>query len=416
MGSKTGQSFIVEKHLLLGGEAEVIRTATSGKIYQFRMWVSKEKTYVRKSLRTNDLHIALELAKKEFYHTIGIIESGKKVKDITVGELCKEFIEDKKVDVSMRYITKDRVSAISSYLKNFILFIGKNTSVGSLHTQSCYDYAEWRKKHSASVKDDTIKNEKVTINSFIKYAKKKKYCDFDKFDFRKTGVSQKHTSRRGAFNDDEYKKIILFLRSWTAKKNNTDDKVRLKRMMIRDMFFAATNTYLRIGELKNLTWKDILGYENIIDNIGHHITLVTLRVRGETSKVRKERVITTRGGNFFRRWYRHTRFKDENDFVFCGDKGSNRLSGDILYESWEEVMNGVGIKYKESNITWYSCRHYGITARLKAGANVFNLAKIAGSSVLQIENFYGHFDQAMSRETSMMNYKSSNKVKTYRDD
>ena len=171
MGSKTGQSFIVEKHLLLGGEAEVIRTATSGKIYQFRMWVSKEKTYVRKSLRTNDLHIALELAKKEFYHTIGIIESGKKVKDITVEELCKEFIEDKKVDVSMRYITKDRVSAISSYLKNFILFIGKNTSVGSLHTQSCYDYAEWRKKHSANVKDDTIKNEKVTINSFIKYAK-----------------------------------------------------------------------------------------------------------------------------------------------------------------------------------------------------------------------------------------------------
>jgi hypothetical protein len=79
-------------------------------------------------------------------------------------------------------------------------------------------------------------------------------------------------------------------------------------------------------------------------------------------------------------------------------------------------MNGVGIKYKERNITWYSCRHYGITARLKAGANVFNLAKIAGSSVLQIENFYGHFDQAMSRETSMMNYKSSNKVKTYRDD
>ena len=414
MKSNTSETFIVERHYIADKEAEVIRTRTSGKVYHFRMWVAKEKCYVRKSLRTKDLHIALELAKKEFYKTIGIIESGKTVKDITVGDLVKKFLEDKEKDCSLGYITKKRVITIRSYLKNFVNFIGNNTSVGSLNSQSCYDYAEWRKNLNNRASDDTIKNEKVSITSLIKYAYKHKYSTLGSFDFRKVGSSKGNTSR-GTFTDEEYKQIILFLRSWTAKKNNNDDKIRLRRMMFRDMFFTATNTYLRLGELLNLKWNDILGYENIIDNIGHHHTLSTIRVRIETSKVRKERIITTRGGNFLRRWYKHTNSNKDDDFIFIRKDGKGKVSYADLYSAWYEIMEGSNIKHKEKKISWYSCRHYGITARLKAGANLFNLAKIAGTSIEQIEIFYGKWDQTMSRETSMLNYRSNNKIENYRD-
>jgi len=416
MNSKQSHSFITERHFILDKEAEVIKTRLSGEVYQFRMWVSNEKTYVRKSLKTKDLHIALELGKKEAYKTIGIIQSGKRVKDITTSELCIKFIQDKEIDVSLGYITKSRLKSIRSYLKNFIMFIGKNTSVGSLSNQSCYNYAEWRKNKETKVSDDTIKNEKVCMNTLIKYANKHKYVSFDTFDYRKVGSSQKHIGSRDTFTDNEYNDIIIFLRKWVAKKYNTNDKVRIRRMMIRDMFFTATNTYLRLGELVNLRWKDILGYENIQDNIGHHQTLVTIRVREETSKVRKERIITTRGGNFIRRWYKHTIHKDDNDYIFCNEEGSNHINSKEIYSSWKEIMKGVGINHKERNITWYSCRHYGITAKLKSGANIFNLSKIAGTSVKQIEVHYGHFDQSMSRETSLLNYKSSYNVNTYRED
>jgi len=241
-------------------------------------------------------------------------------------------------------------------------------------------FAEWRRKKKGGAKDATIKNEKATINAMMKYAHKKSFTDFDVFDFRKVGKEQSALERRDTFDDDEYEQIRTFLRSWVAKKNNKDSKIRIRRMMIRDMFFAASNTLLRIGELVNLRWSDILEYEESRDNIGHRITLVTIRVRSQTSKVRKERIITVRGGEYFRRWHKASK-------------------------NTKAIMDGSGIIRSEKNLTWYSCRHYGITQRLKAGANVFNLAKIAGTSVAQIEIHYGHFDQSMSRATSLLNYR-----------
>ncbi len=181
----------------------------------------------------------------------------------------------------------------------------------------------------------------------------------------------------------------------------------MRRMMIRDMFFAASNTLLRIGELVNLRWSDILEYEESRDNIGHRITLVTIRVRSQTSKVRKERIITVRGGEYFRRWHRVSKNTKTDDFIFTNQEGNDRILKREIYEYWKEIMDGSGISRSEKNITWYSCRHYGITQRLKAGANVFNLAKIAGTSVAQIEIHYGHFDQSMSRATSLLNYRYS---------
>ena len=216
MKSNTNETFIVERHYIADKEAEIIRTKTSGSVYQFRMWVAKEKVYVRKSLRTKDLHIAIEKGKKEFYKTIGIIESGKTVKDISVGELVSKFLEDKEKDCSLGYITKKRVITLRSYLKNFIKFIGNNTSVGSINNQSCYDYAEWRKNLNSRASDDTIKNEKVSIISLIKYAYKHKYSTLDTLEFRKVGTSNGNVSR-GTFTDDEYKKVVDCLES-KAKK------------------------------------------------------------------------------------------------------------------------------------------------------------------------------------------------------
>lgn len=401
-------SFITERHKVLGlKEAEVLRTRASGDVYQFRMWVSKERKYVRQSLKTDDLQIALQLAKTKALKTIGVIESGKRVFGVNVEELIELFLGEKQKDVENRYITKGRWLIIRTYLKHFASFIGQTTSVGSLDNQSCYDYAEWRRKQKGGAKDVTIKNEKATINAMMKYAHKKGFTDFDVFDFRKVGKEQSALERRDTFDDDEYEQIRTFLRSWVAKKNNKDSKIRIRRMMIRDMFFAASNTLLRIGELVNLRWSDILEYEESRDNIGHRITLVTIRVRSQTSKVRKERIITVRGGEYFRRWHKASKNTKADDFIFINEEGNDRILKREIYEYWKEIMDGAGINHREKNITWYSCRHYGITQRLKAGANVFNLAKIAGTSVAQIEIHYGHFDQSMSRATSLLNYRYS---------
>ena len=171
--------------------------------------------------------------------------------------------------------------------------------------------------------------------------------------------------------------------------------------MIRDCVLIASNTMLRVGELWQLTWGDVQGYEEHDNEIGQKITLVTLKVRAETAKTRKSRLITVRGGEYFKRLYERTSFKGKSDFVFCGETGSKPLRKHDFYAAWSDLMQGIGIDYKERNLTWYSLRHFGITCRLRAGASVFDIAKIAGNSVGDIEQHYGHFDQAMAKAVAL---------------
>jgi len=113
---------------------------------------------------------------------------------------------------------------------------------------------------------------------------------------------------------------------------------------------------MRIGEILQLTWSDIEGYENLITDTGRTVSLVRIRVRAETSKVGKTRLITVRGGEYFRRQEASRReVISEDDLIFSLD--GKRLSRKILYGMWEELMRGIGLDHKARNVTWYSLRH-----------------------------------------------------------
>ena len=54
-------------------------TPYSGGKYYFRMWVSAEGKYYKKSLRTTDKNLAVELAEQEILGIITKVNSGYKV-------------------------------------------------------------------------------------------------------------------------------------------------------------------------------------------------------------------------------------------------------------------------------------------------------------------------------------------------
>jgi integrase len=190
------------------------------------------------------------------------------------------------------------------------------------------------------------------------------------------------------------------MRKWIAGKD-INEIVLKERLMIRDMILCAANTMLRVGELWALKWGDILGYETHNEESGKKLLLVRIRVRAETSKVRKSRDITVLGGEYFKRLYERSSFKETHHLVFHAGDGKTEFSKRKIYAYWEELMKGIGVSYVERNITWYSLRHFGITCRLAAGASVFDVAKVAGSSSSNIDNHYGHFSQEMSRSMSL---------------
>lgn len=406
---RSGSPFVTEDHDILGGKAKVVRTKGSGQVYQLRMWIPGEGKYYRKTLATKDLMTALQRGEEEVFKVLGEIHSGKKIFGITLGQLVELYLDWRmKEDVATGNITKGRWTTVKYQLVHLLKYKGADTKLSDLDKQSCYNYAEYRRLKNPEVKGVTLRNEEATINHMMKFAFREKYnTHFETFEFRKTTLRNQEIDRRDTFTPEEYDKLVYVMRSWASKKSAQNVGDLNDRLLVRDCILIASNTMLRVGELWQLKWADILGYEEIRDETEKPVTLVTIKVRPETAKTRKTRTITVRGGEYLKRLHQRTKFKGKDEFVFCGKTGSQRFPRNKFYAAWEQLMRLVGLDYKARNLTWYSTRHFGITCRLRAGANVFDLAKIAGTGVTFIQNHYGHFDQAMSRAVALKNFSFS---------
>jgi hypothetical protein len=69
-------------------------------------------------------------------------------------------------------------------------------------------------------------------------------------------------------------------------------------------------------------------------------------------------------------------------------------------------MTGIGItNYKERKLTWYSCRHYGITQRVISNVDLIDISQMAGTSVKHIEMTYLKYRKEQSRTAALKSYK-----------
>lgn len=399
---KSKSSFIIEQHDVLGGKGKVIRTAQSGSMYQLRVWIEGEKQYLRETLKTKDLQTAIFRAETRIFQIYSDVATGKKMFGITLKDAVKQYIDLRKSEVEIGRITAGRLLTINSHLKHLLSYKGADTKLSDLDRKSCFEYMLWRKQKQSDVKDVTVKNEQSTLNHFSKEMHRSGYSHFEGFEFRKFKADEE---ARDTFTLAEYDDLVSFLRKWATKKAVSDNEKLLQvRLLIKDCILIGSNTMLRVGELWQLKWGDVQGYESHKDSLDQQVILVRLHVRKETAKNRKSRLITTRGGDYFKRLYKRSKFKNEDDYVFCGETGSERLSKKIFYDAWKELMDGINLDYKKRNVTWYSLRHFGITCRLRAGASVFDVSKVAGTGIAYIEAHYGHFDQEMSRSMSLRNF------------
>ena len=390
---------------ILGGKALIFRVKASGDIWQFRMWIAEEKKYLRKTLQTTDTETAIKRAETKYLEIYSDVKTGKKIFGITVSELIFAYIAWRSKDVDGGKITSGRLLTIQSQLRNLVRYKSKETKISGLDRSSLYDYAQWRRTDKSKTQDVTIRNEQVTFNHMIAYAYRNGLAHFDKFDFQSINI--KDIVTRDIFSLNEYDDLVKYLRVWVSSKQKISVAERLHRLLIRDCILIASNTMLRVGELWQLRWKDIEKYEELSDESGRKVTIVTLNVRSEIAKTRRSRKVTTRGGEYHQRLHSRAEHKSKNDFIFCGKSGDVRLPKMMFYDAWADLMRGIGIDYKERNLTWYSLRHFGITCRLKAGASIFDISKIAGTGVTNIEQRYGHFDQSMARSVALKNFSFS---------
>lgn len=398
-------SFTSEEHDILGGKAKILRVRQSGDVWQFRMWIQEEGKYIRKSLRTRDFESAVERAEKIVFDTLGDIKSGRKIFGITLGELVDAYVQYRQIDVENGDITAGRLVTIKSQLKHFIAFKSAELKLAELERNSYYEYAAWRKRTNETVRNVTLRNEEATINHMMDFAYREGLGHISKLTFRKLNVDMKEeVKRRGIFSLQEYEDLYRFMRIYSSKKKCKDEEQHLERLLVRDCVLIASNTMLRVGELWNLKWGDIDSISNDKDDSGKAVRLVTLNVRAEISKTGRGRQVVSRGGEYFERIKARSKNTNNSDYVFCSVNGNSRFNKQKWYLHWKEMMNGIGLDYKSRNITWYSLRHFGITCRLRANVSVFDISKMAGTGIENIQNHYGHIDTEMLKRAALKNF------------
>jgi len=277
---KYPKRYKTEEFTLFEGDVLIYRVNASGDVWQFSTWISQEKKYFRKSLRTKDRELAQERARELFYEIQGKIRIGDKLFDITIREVADRFLEEQQKRVRVGDtgggkigITEGRFSTIRTQLnRHLVPFLGEKTKLQDIDgNQFRNSYTQWRKKRSPNVTDVTIINERATIGSVFRFA-------FDKQWIRQNQLPRweemkKNARSRDALELDEWREVYTYLRTWT--KNDTEDHIIFQKDMVREFILILANTGLRFGELRHLRWGNVRLFtekdENGRDEVKSHI-------------------------------------------------------------------------------------------------------------------------------------------------
>ena len=176
---KYPKRYKTEEFTLFEGDVLIYRVNASGDVWQFSTWISQEKKYFRKSLRTKDRELAQERARELFYEIQGKIRIGEKLFDITIREVVDQFLEEQKKRVRVGDtgggkigITEGRFSTIRTQLnRHLVPFLREKTKLQDIDgNQFRNSYTQWRKRRNPNVTDVTIINERATIGSVFRFA------------------------------------------------------------------------------------------------------------------------------------------------------------------------------------------------------------------------------------------------------
>jgi integrase len=390
---------------LFGDKGEIYRMSRSGDVYQCRIWVQDEKKYVRKSLKTSDRATARIRGEKLILQTLSDVASGRKLFGISLGELVDLYLEYRRADIKSGAITEGRFTTIQSQCRALLRTKPRSTKIAELDENSFYEWRQMRLNDNPSITIVTIRNETATIGQIFDFAYRNGYSHFPKMYFRPIKISRGDIGRRDTFTIEEYDKMVLFLRSYVSKKHCPDEEERTERKKVRDFIYTLSNTLLRTGELRQLRWKDVLGYEDRIDDTGQKICLVKIYIRKEITKVRRARTIVVRGGEYIQRLKSYSAFTEPTDLLFTNKTGTHPLGTRELYKHWDVVMKNIGIgEHSERKLSYYSLRHFGITMRMKSGVPIADVASVAGTSVAHIETHYRHIDDDVMIDSALRNF------------
>ena len=212
------------------------------------------------------------------------------------------------------------------------------------------------------------------------------------------------TVRRQTLTNEEYDGLIKTMRKLCSEKHSRNESELTWRKLTQMFVLVATNSGLRVGEQKQLRWKDVQ-IEMHKDKEGKTVKLARIIVRAATSKVRKGRTLLCRNGQYFERIEETFGKRSAEDLIFSLD-GKRIVNLQKLNKYFRGMLEAAEIKdVVERGIVLYSLRHFMITQRIMAGLGYRAIADMCGTSVTMIEKTYWHLNDEIRLTSALADYR-----------
>jgi integrase len=369
------------------------RVFKDGAIYLFRRadyknptWVCRIKVpdtkgYVVRSTGRADEHEAFAFASDLYNKTLVRVAGGQDLNPKKVTAAIREFVDHITLAEKKRRTTKTR----SQFLTKSIAFFG-SMALKDLNTAALAQFNDWMRQNSrrGDIAQSTVKRYSTDLKIFLNWCHERDYIDSVPR-FPKVTFSQ---NRRPHFDEKDWTKLTRNLREFVK---TPIPKVERDRKMLRDYVLILANTGVRVGEARNLRWRDLKEIPNPQDS--SKLPDIAFEVRGKTGR----REVVAGHANvrdYFRRLLELRsqelgRKPTNDDYVFCNRDGSPIGS---LKKSFQSLLRFCDLEKDEhgQTRTIYSLRHTYATFRLQQGVHQFILAKNMGTSVAMLEKYYGH--------------------------
>jgi integrase len=359
---------------------------------------------IRKSLDTADSAEAERRAAKMWHEAVYRHEQGLKALKTTFRSVAEEFIAHIQQLSDAGEKRQDRGSRTRSIVRRYFIEFFGDKPIDAITDADCNRYLEWRKtywttgpgtqvefleyerngrklrrpvtdlKRGSSL--STQRSEAVVLRQLFRQAIRWGYIG--KGQAPEIKLAKAQPSPRPSFTLNEMH-ALLKLSGRRAYDPKVNEKVRRDRQWLHNYVQLAAMTGMRPTELRNLTWADVLDYEE-----GRNKRYVDRDIRIRARGKAKHRVFIPliEAVAVFDALRNLHGSPKPSDPVFLGKKLNKSLNA--LLDAAGLATDHRGIK-RDS----YSFRHFYISEQLRAGVDVFALARNCGTSPDMIDKHYG---------------------------
>jgi integrase len=391
-----------------------------GEYWQFRMWLPGERKYARFSLKTRSKSTAVDKAKQRYHELVAQQLQGKTYFSKSTRQGVDDYLAQRHKDVEAKIIVLGRYGTIKTHLGHWLDFIGRDAKLKELERTDCenYFFERTKTKRNIAISQTTVLNEQSTINAMMSWLYKNRETYIEAFDFKKLPRIDRgdEAKRRSSFTDDEILDIRGVLEaSLIEAKKDLDDADNLNKFVVGHYLVLSILTGLRRGEQLQLRWQDITPLERKIG--GTDRSLVKIKVRGETSKVRKTRVFAIEDHEYFDNLFklmqtRNTMARKKNpevprfqDTLIFSTDGITPITVRAIDYHFTRALDQVGIKNRDKrDLVPYSFRHYFITTKVNSGLLPHQVAEMCGTSTAQIDKTYYHTTEEKMISNALAGY------------